>query len=100
MKGQDAERLAKVLVKCPALVHLDLCVNHIGDDGVEVLYECFRSAQRSLISISEAITLEQTGQRVLQECWCSAQRWFTSISATIESALSGLQGREASSFVA
>ena len=36
MKGQDAERLAGVLVQCPALMHLDLDGNYShGDEGRE-----------------------------------------------------------------
>jgi Ran GTPase-activating protein (RanGAP) involved in mRNA processing and transport len=38
MKGQDAERLAGVLVQCPALVHLDLSGNsNFGAAGEERL---------------------------------------------------------------
>jgi hypothetical protein len=33
MKGQDAERLAGVLAQCPALAHLDLGYNQIGNEG-------------------------------------------------------------------
>jgi hypothetical protein len=37
MQGQDAERLEGVLAQCPALVHLDLSYNGIGDEGLERL---------------------------------------------------------------
>jgi hypothetical protein len=43
--------------------------------GQRGLQECWRSAQRSLTSISAAIRSDQPGQRALQECWRSAQRW-------------------------
>jgi Ran GTPase-activating protein (RanGAP) involved in mRNA processing and transport len=104
MKGQDSERLAEVLAKCPALVHLDLRSNsYFGAAGTEtlagVLGQCrelvnfnlstnfidYSGAERlgvlaqctALAHLNlSGVTLEQT-QGALQECWRSAQGWLT-----------------------
>ena len=52
MKGRDAERLAEVLAKCPALVHLELGGNLIRDEGAGrlagVLGQCAALAHLNL----------------------------------------------------
>jgi Ran GTPase-activating protein (RanGAP) involved in mRNA processing and transport len=52
MRRQDAERLARVLEQCPALAHLHLSGNQIGDAGAEsfaeVLAQCAALAHLNL----------------------------------------------------
>jgi hypothetical protein len=76
-RAGGAERLAGVLGQCRELVHLNLSGNWIGDPGAE----CFAGVLgqcRVLAHLDlNTMTSEQTGPKVLQECWGSAQRWLT-----------------------
>jgi hypothetical protein len=78
-KGKFAGLLPQFL----SLSHLNIRCNRLRADGVGSLLECFRSAERSLISILEVMTSQQTGQRVLQEFCRSAERWLASSSASL-----------------
>jgi Ran GTPase-activating protein (RanGAP) involved in mRNA processing and transport len=103
MKVQDSERLAAVLAKCPALVHLDLrsssyfgAAGYSGAERLGVLAQCTALAHLNLSgsyigagagSLAGVLAqcpglahldlscnnIEQAGQRDLQECWGSAQ---------------------------
>jgi hypothetical protein len=70
MQGQDAERLAGVLVQCPALVHLDLSYNQIGPDGAEslarVLVHCPALAHLNL----SGNHIGGEGAEMLRAAWC------------------------------
>jgi Ran GTPase-activating protein (RanGAP) involved in mRNA processing and transport len=70
MKGQDAERLAGVMAQCPALAHLDLYGNDIGDAGAEslagVLAQCPALAH---LNLGDNVIGDVGGGR-LRASWC------------------------------
>jgi len=72
MKGRDAERLAEVLAKCPALVHLELGGNLIRDEGAGrlagVLGQCAALAHLNLSFNQIGPAGAESLARVLPQC--------------------------------
>ena len=83
MKGQDTERLVGVLAHWTSLVHLNLRHNQFGDDSTgtlaEVVVKCPALTHLNLSSKMTSIMKVQD-QEDWKQCWLLAKLWFTLIS--------------------